>query len=78
MLTTKMLTTAMLTTAMLTTTMLTTAMLTTAMLTTGKPDCPASSQYGTRLRNTYDAGTNPVPEQNDAVSHFFYCSTGLR
>jgi uncharacterized protein YjbI with pentapeptide repeats len=61
-LTTAMLTTAMLTTAMLTTAMLTTAMLTTAMLTNGMPDCPASSQAGTELRRTNDAGTNPVPE----------------
>jgi hypothetical protein len=41
---------------------MTTAMLTTAMLTTGMPDCPASSQFGTGLRKTNDAGTDPVPE----------------
>jgi hypothetical protein len=49
----------MLTTALLTTSMLTTAMLTTAMLTAGMPDCPASSQSGTGLRKTNDAGTDP-------------------
>jgi uncharacterized protein YjbI with pentapeptide repeats len=62
MLTTAMLTTAMLTTAMLTTAMLTTAILTTEMLTAGMPDCPASSQSGTGLIKTNDAGTDPVLE----------------
>jgi hypothetical protein len=57
-----MLTTAMLTTAMLTTAMLTTLMLTTSMLTTGMPDCPASSQSGTGLNKTNDAGNVPVLE----------------
>jgi hypothetical protein len=57
-----MLSTAMLTTAILTTAMLTTVMLTTSMLTTGMPDCPASSQSGTGLKKTNDAGTVPVPE----------------
>jgi hypothetical protein len=66
-LTTAMLTTAKLTTTVQTTTMLITAMLTTAMLTTRMPDCPASSQSSTRLRKTNDAGTDPVPELNDAV-----------
>jgi hypothetical protein len=52
----------MLTAAMLTAAMLTAAMLTTAILTSGMPDCPASSQSGTGLRKTNDAGTDPVPE----------------
>jgi hypothetical protein len=38
------------------------AMLTTAMLTNGMLDCPASSQSGTGLRKTNDAGTKAVPE----------------
>jgi hypothetical protein len=58
MLITAMLTTAILTTAMLTIAVLTTAALTTAMMTTGVPDCPASSQSGTGLRKTNDAGTD--------------------
>jgi hypothetical protein len=28
----------------------------------GKPDCPASSQSGTGLKITNDAGTGPVPD----------------
>jgi hypothetical protein len=32
------------------------------MLTAGMPDCPASSQSGTGMRKTNDAGTDPVPE----------------
>jgi hypothetical protein len=40
------------------------------MLTAGMPDCPASSQSGTRLRKTNDAGTDLVPELNDAARHF--------
>jgi hypothetical protein len=35
------------------------------------PDRPASSQSGTGLKKTNDAGTGSVPEQNDAVQHFF-------
>jgi hypothetical protein len=34
------------------------------------PDRPASSQSGTGLKKTNDAGTGAVPEQNDAVRHF--------
>jgi hypothetical protein len=47
---------------MLTTAMLTNEMLINGMLTNRMPDCPASSQSGTGLRKTYDAGTDPVPE----------------
>jgi hypothetical protein len=57
-----MLTAAMLTTAMLTTAMLTTVMLTTVMLTTVMLDYPASSQSGTGLKKSNNAGTDPVPE----------------
>jgi hypothetical protein len=35
------------------------------------PDCPASCQSGTGLKITNDAVNCPVPEENDAVRHFF-------
>jgi hypothetical protein len=37
----------------------------------GMPDCPASDQFGTRIKKTNDAGTGPVPDQTKAVQHFF-------
>ncbi len=35
------------------------------------PDCPASDQSGTGMIKTNDARTDPVPDQADAVRHFF-------
>ncbi len=37
----------------------------------GMPDCPASDQSGTGMNRTNDAGTGPVPDEADAVRHFF-------
>jgi hypothetical protein len=37
----------------------------------GMPDCPASNQSGTGMKKTNDAGTDPVPDQDDAVSSIF-------
>jgi hypothetical protein len=37
----------------------------------GMPDCPASSQSGTGLKKTNDAGTGLVPDLADTVWQFF-------
>jgi hypothetical protein len=35
------------------------------------PDCPASSQFGTGMKKTNDARRGPVPDEADAVRHFY-------
>jgi hypothetical protein len=35
------------------------------------PDCRASGQSSTGLKKPNDAETGPVPDQADAVRHFF-------
>ncbi len=35
------------------------------------PDFPVYSQSGTGMKNTNDAGTGTVPDNTDAVRHFF-------
>jgi hypothetical protein len=37
----------------------------------GMTDCSASSQSGTRLKKTNDAGTGPVLDKPHTVWHFF-------
>ncbi len=37
----------------------------------GMPDCLASDQYVTVIIKTNKAGTDPVPDQADALRHFF-------
>jgi hypothetical protein len=37
----------------------------------GMLDCPASNKSGSRMKKSNDAGTGPVPDQDNEVWHFF-------